>query len=179
MKECRTNRSGNALLPATATSKGLGYFQLGSEQSRAAARSLMTARQKSEAEEDWDKELDCTGIAESLSAAREIALQETQLEVSQKDWSPIHIPPGKEDTVRGRFATRLNEARARIARLRTEGSSSGLSDDDTDNLEGKEGGLTSVANVPPGVTSDVQVLSIPQERSATSVSRIGRIELDR
>lgn len=52
------------------TSEGKLIFSF-PQQSRAAARSLVTARQESETEEDWDKELDCTGLAESLDAARE------------------------------------------------------------------------------------------------------------
>lgn len=110
MKESRTNRTGSAPLSATATSKGLGYFRLGSEQSRAAARSLLNARQTSEAEEPWDDELDCTGLAESLRAARQRRERGELLGYHK----PIYIPPGKENTVRGQLAARINAARARM-----------------------------------------------------------------
>ncbi|MGC1296495.1 MAG: hypothetical protein WA869_15785, partial [Alloacidobacterium sp.] len=63
------------MLPATALGKGLGCLPLVSAQSRAAARALVTARQESETEDGWDKELDCTGLAERLRAARERMLQ--------------------------------------------------------------------------------------------------------
>ena len=100
-------------MPATAAGKGLGCFPLRSPQSRAAARALVAARQESEAKDDWDKPLDCTGIAEALEAARERA-------EALEQWTPIRIPPGKENTVRGRLAARINEARARVARFEAE-----------------------------------------------------------
>jgi len=110
MRESRTNRTGGALLPATAASKHLGSFRLGSKQSRAAARSLVAARQVSEAEDHWNKDLDCTGLAECLSAARE----RSHRGEAPEQWEPIHIPPGKEDTLRGGLADRINAARARV-----------------------------------------------------------------
>ena len=102
-----------------ATDSGLrpGGFPLGSPQSRAAARSLVNARKESEAEEEWDKEFDPTGLAERLAAARQRGEHEA---APRTDWSPIHIPPGKEDTVRGRPAARINAARARMARFEAE-----------------------------------------------------------
>jgi hypothetical protein len=115
MSETRTERAKRPMLPATAASKQLGYFQLGSSQSRAAARSLATARQESEAEDGWDNELDCTGLAERLRAARKRMLQSVESgESLEEQWAPIYILPGKENTVRGRLAARLNAARARM-----------------------------------------------------------------
>ena len=110
MKETRTERTGRRFLPATAAGKGLGCFPLHSPQSRAAARALVVARQESEAGDDWDKPLDCAGVAETLDAARE------RVEALES-WTPICIPPGKENTVRGRLAALMNEARARVAGL--------------------------------------------------------------
>jgi len=43
-----------------------------------------------------------------------------ETQTSWPDCTPIYIPPGKENTVRGRLATRNNEARARAARLDAE-----------------------------------------------------------
>jgi hypothetical protein len=45
MTHIRTERTETPLLPATASGKGLATFPLGSLQSRAAARSLMSARE--------------------------------------------------------------------------------------------------------------------------------------
>ena len=104
-------------LGATDSSIRPGSFPIGSPQSRAAARSLVSARKESEAEEEWDKEFDPTGLAECLAAARQHREHEA---APRTDWSPIHIPPGKEDTVRGRLAARINEARARMARFEAE-----------------------------------------------------------
>jgi hypothetical protein len=117
MTETRTERTGRPSLPATAAGRGLGCFPLRSPQSRAAARALVAARQKSEAGDDWDKPLDCTGIAETLDAARQRA---ERGEILERDWTPMRIPPDKENTVRGRLAARLNEARARVARFEAE-----------------------------------------------------------
>lgn len=100
----------SALLPATAASKRLGYFRLGSKQSRAAARALVIARQDSEEADDWDKPFDCTGLAERLRAARE----RIESGEAPEPWSSIYIPPGKQNTVRGRLAARLNSAMARV-----------------------------------------------------------------
>ena len=100
-------------MPATAAGRGLGCFPLRSPQSRAAARALVAARQESEAEGEWAKPLDCTGIAEALEAARERA-------EALEPWTPICIPPGKENTVRGLLAARVNAARARVARFEAE-----------------------------------------------------------
>lgn len=111
MRETRAECGRRPLLPATVLSSGLGYLPLCSAQSRAAARALATARKASEAEDDWDKPLDCTGLAESLSAARERAERGESLE---EQWTPIYIPPGKENTVRGRLAASMNAARARM-----------------------------------------------------------------
>lgn len=94
-----------------------GDYPLCSGQSRAVARLLLIARQKSEAEEEWDKELDCTGLADAIRAARERA---ERGEVRAQQWAPIHIPPGKENTVQGRLAVRINAARARVARFEPE-----------------------------------------------------------
>ena len=79
---------------------------------------LVVAQKASEAEEDWDKPLGPPeGVAECINAARERLLRG---ETPKPDWSPIHIPPGKEDTVRGRLIARINEARARMARHEAE-----------------------------------------------------------
>ena len=72
----------------------------------------MNARKEKKAEEEWDKEFDPKGLAESLAAARQRIEQEG---APAADWSPIHIPPGKENTVQGRVAARINAARARMA----------------------------------------------------------------
>ena len=117
MTETRTERTGRASLTATAAGKGLGCFPLRSPQSRAAARALVAARQESVAEDDWDKPLDCTGIAETLDAAR----KRVERGEAPEPWTPIYIPPGKENTVRGKLAVRINEARARVARFEAEG----------------------------------------------------------
>ena len=90
----------------------------------------MAARERSEEQNSdwWDTEPDCTGLAEILKAAR----QRSELgELTEKDWSkepPIVIPPGKENTVRGRLAARMNEARARMARFQAEERSLGPED---------------------------------------------------
>ena len=97
-------------MPATAAGRGLGCFPLRSPQSRAAARALVIARQESQAEDDWDKPLDCSGIAEALEAGR----QRVERGAAPEPWTPICIPPGKENTVRGRLAARMNAARARV-----------------------------------------------------------------
>jgi hypothetical protein len=89
----------------------LGEYPLRSPRSRAAARALALARQESDGEGEWDKPLDCTGLAEALAAARERAEHEG---ASQRN-EPIHIPPGRENTVRGRLAARINAARERVA----------------------------------------------------------------
>ena len=107
-------------MPATAAGWGLGCFPLCSPQSRAAARALVAARQESEAEDDLDKPLDCTGIAEALEAARERSRQREESAEALEPWTPICIPPGKENTVRGWLAARMNVARARVARFEAE-----------------------------------------------------------
>jgi len=117
MTETRTERTGRPSLPATAAGSGLGCFPLRSPQSRAAARALVAARQENEAGDDWDKPLDCTGIAETLEAARERSRQRGE---ALEPWTPICILPGKENTARGRLAARMNAARARVARLEAE-----------------------------------------------------------
>jgi hypothetical protein len=117
MTRTRTERTEWPILPATAAGKGLGSLPIGSAQSRAAARALMTARKHSEAEEQWDKESDVTGLAEAICTARERAERGESL---RDDWSPIYIPPGKENTVRGRLAVRINAARARMANFQDE-----------------------------------------------------------
>ena len=120
MTETRTERTERPSLPATAAGRGLGCFPLRSPQSRAAARALVAARREREAEDDWDKPLDCTRIAEALEAARERSLQRGVRAEDSEPWTPICIPPGKENTVRGRLAVRINEARARMARFEAE-----------------------------------------------------------
>lgn len=116
MTETRTERTERPSLPATAAGRGLGCFPLRSPQSRAAARALVAARREREAEDDWDKPLDCTGIAEAVEAGR----QRVERGEAPQPWTPIHIPPGKENTVRGRLAARINEANARMARFEAE-----------------------------------------------------------
>ena len=112
MTQARTGQAERSILPATAAGNGLGSLSIGSAQSRAAARSLLTARQECEAEGEWERERDASGLAERLDAARR---RSECGEVDTVDWSPIYIPPGKENTVRGRLAARLNSARARLA----------------------------------------------------------------
>jgi hypothetical protein len=78
---------------------------------------MLVARKEIEAGEEWDKEFDSTGLAESIAAAR----QRSEHGVApMADRLPIHIPPGKEDTVRGRLAARFNAANARLALYRAE-----------------------------------------------------------
>lgn len=62
----------------------------------------------------WDKELDCTGLAERLNAARERMRQREERGEALEHWTPIYIPPGKENTFRGRLAARINAGRARV-----------------------------------------------------------------
>ena len=104
------NKGAKMPLGATALNPRPGGFPLGSAHSRAAARSLMTARQTSDAENHWDKELDCSGLAECLNAAR----QRGERGVTLEHQEPIYIPPGRENTVRGQLAARINAARARM-----------------------------------------------------------------
>ena len=98
------------MLPATASSVGVGHLRLGSEYSRAAVRALLSARQERELEDYWDGELDCSGLAESIKSARERADRGE----APKAWEPIIIPPGKENTPRGQLAARVKAARARV-----------------------------------------------------------------
>ena len=119
MRETRTERAERPFLPATAAGKGLGSLPVGSGQSRAAARSLLTARMEREAEDDWDKELDCTGLVERLNAARQRIRQHEERGEAVEQWTPIHIPPGKENTARGRLAARINAARASVRQYET------------------------------------------------------------
>lgn len=113
MTRSRTESARRPVLPATASSKGLGHFRLGSAQSRAAARALAATRSEIQTEDEWDKELDPSGLADSIRAARErIERGETP-----RQWEPLNIPPGKENTVRGRLAARINAARERIRNL--------------------------------------------------------------
>jgi len=65
-------------------------------------------------EDDWDKPLDCTGFAERMETAREGSRQREERGEPLEEWTPIYIPPGKENTVRGRLAARINAARARV-----------------------------------------------------------------
>jgi len=78
---------------------------------------MLVARKASEAEEEWDKEFDLTGLAERIAAARERGEHGAVL---WADMPPIHIPPGKEGTERGRLAARINAANARMARFEAE-----------------------------------------------------------
>jgi len=110
MREFRTKRAKRPLLPATASRVGVGYLRLGSEHSRAAVRALVAARQESEADSHWDRELDCSGLADRMKAAREKGERGEPLE----EWKPMIIPAGKENTVRGQLAARINAARARV-----------------------------------------------------------------
>jgi hypothetical protein len=113
MNGSRKESTERPLLTATAAGKGLGDLPIGSAQSRAAARALLTARQGIEAEGEWDKPFDAPiDLAERLDGTMK---HHEQGEVSNAEWTPIHIPPGKEDTVRGRLAARINAAMARVA----------------------------------------------------------------
>jgi len=114
MIKTRAERAVRPSLPATAAGKGLGDLPLGSPQSRAAARAVMIARQESAAEDGWDKPLDCTGLSERMNAARERSRQREERGEALGQWTPLHIPPGKENTIRGRLAARINDARARM-----------------------------------------------------------------
>jgi len=98
------------VLSATASSVGLGHLRLGSEHSRAAVRALIASRLESEADNYWDGELDCSGLADSIKAARERA----ERGEIRDEWEPLIIPPGKENTPRGQLAARINAARARM-----------------------------------------------------------------
>jgi hypothetical protein len=114
LTKTRVERTERPSVTATASGKGLGTLSLGSLQSRAAARSLATARQESEVEDAWDKPLDCTGLAERIEAARERSREREEHGEALKQWTPIYIPPGKENTVRGRLTARIHAARARV-----------------------------------------------------------------
>lgn len=70
MKETRTNGSRSALQPATAGNRGLGYFRLGSEQSRAAARALVIARNEGNSEGELGQTAGLYRACERLEAAR-------------------------------------------------------------------------------------------------------------
>ena len=120
MIRTRVERAERPFLPATAAGKGLGTLPVGSALSRAAARALAAARRESEAEDDWDKPLDCTGLAERMAAARERSRQGEERGEALERWTPIYIPPGKENTVRGRLAARINAARARVRQYEAE-----------------------------------------------------------
>ena len=111
------NKGSTEPLGATDTGLRPGAFPLGSALSRAAARSVLAARKNRETEEEWDKDFDLTGLAEHLAAARE---RNEDSVAHSVDWSPIHIPPGKEGTVRRRLAARINAADVRLARFRAE-----------------------------------------------------------
>jgi hypothetical protein len=120
MIKTRLERTEKPSLPATAAGKGLGDLPLGSPQSRAAARALVAARQGSEADAEWDGPLSMDGVAEALDEARKRHERGEVIATDWSDWTPIHIPPGKEDTPRGRLAADLNAARARMARYEAE-----------------------------------------------------------
>ena len=115
MQEYSTKRARRPMLPATASSVGVGHLRLGSEHSRAAVRALLVARQESAADSYWDKELDCSGLADRIKAARERA---ERGEV-RDDWEPISIPLGKANSVRGQLAARINRAKARMRQNET------------------------------------------------------------
>ena len=112
-----TSKGTRGRLGATDSGPRLGGFPLGSAQSRAAARAILNARVEREAEEDWDKEPDLTGLAESLEAVRQ---RRDRGETFTPNRSPIYIPPGKENTTRGRIAVRITEAHARTTRFEAE-----------------------------------------------------------
>jgi hypothetical protein len=114
------NKGAQQPLGATGAGLRLGDYALGSPLSKAAARALATARRESEAEEEWDKPLDCTGLAERMAAARERSRQGEERGEALERWTPIYIPPGKENTVRGRLAARLNAAKARVRQYEAE-----------------------------------------------------------
>ena len=121
MNRTRTECAQRPFLPATVTARSLADYPLASAQSRAAARAVVAARQEREAEDNWDKPLDRTGLAEALKAARERSHQREERAEALEPWTPVCIPPGKENTARGRLAARINEARARVARMAEEG----------------------------------------------------------
>jgi hypothetical protein len=115
-----TNKGARQPLGATGAGLRLGDYALGSPLSKAAARALAVARQESEVDDDWDKPLDCTGLAERMAAARERSRQREERGEALERWTPIYIPPGKENTVRGRLAARINAARARVRQYEAE-----------------------------------------------------------
>jgi hypothetical protein len=121
MSENRNKSTNNALQSATAMDCRLGDHTVGSPHSRAAARALVDARKESEGripqEINWDEiPMSSEGIAAALAAARKrIEEAEARGERLERDWSPIHIPLGKENTVRGRYYARINAARVRVA----------------------------------------------------------------
>jgi hypothetical protein len=114
MTESRIERTKGPMQPATASSQGLGCLRLGSAQSRAAARALASSRRGREAEDYWDRPLNCAGLAERMRAARDYHFEREARGESPEPWKPICVPAGKENTVRGQLAARINAARARM-----------------------------------------------------------------
>ena len=117
MTRRRTERAQRPALPATESAVNLGAIPLGSALSRAAARVTLRAKLKKEAEDLWDKPLDGQGLGDAMEAARKRAEErEARGLPAYEDRGPIVIPPGKENTERGRLAARMNEARERMRR---------------------------------------------------------------
>lgn len=91
--------------PATATASewSVNDHPIGSIESRAAARALMVAREES----SWDEEPEFpTNFAQIIRDVR-IATQ------TPRDYTQIPIPPGKENTLRGKLVATLNGIRRR------------------------------------------------------------------
>ena len=82
-----TNKGARQPLGATGAGLRLGDYALGSPLSKAAARALAVARQESEVDDDWDKPLDCTGLAERMAPPVSVADSVRSVE---KPWSGGH-----------------------------------------------------------------------------------------
>lgn len=85
MQNYSAERARKPVLSATASSIGVGNLRLSSEHSKAAVRALLATRQESEADLYWGEELDCSGLADSIKAARERA----EREEVRADWELI------------------------------------------------------------------------------------------
>lgn len=110
MQESHVGRAEKPFLPATSARKGLGSIPVGSAQSRAAARSLLAAREASEGECGLHfqavsildgKAVDLSGLAERIALAR------------KREETP-GIPMDRQPAGRDTLATRIAAARARV-----------------------------------------------------------------
>ena len=108
MKESRRNGQQSRLLPATAFATGLVGFPPGSLESRAAARALVLARERSENNEGSRS----LGLAERLDMARRRAKEARERGEPKASWGPL-----PENPKPGSLAARMVAARARVARF--------------------------------------------------------------